>query len=634
MEFGEWEVDDDIFAGMSEEGEVQESLPMRRATLHSAPMEPPPRRVATDAPSAEDGAPEGARADEETARDTQMGNATGTTSAVPVGNEDDTPNEEVLLLVDAANGFNNLSRYGMLWTVKHRCSKMARFSFNCYRHEIRLICRRPGEDAVILLSKEGVTQGDPLAMALYGIALLPLAEILREANTEVLQPWYADDAAMQGRALAVAQCFHLLIRVGPHFGYFPEPEKSFAICPLATEAAAKEIFEREGLPVRYCRGHRYVGGYVGSTAMQDRWIEPMVGKWVASIEALARVARKYPQSAYAGYSQSLQAEMQYICRVVPGVGKHLEPVEMAIREYLIPALFELEPGELKTDFRILLEHGVKQGGMNLKNPAKGAERLLQASTEASEVLVASLLDATTLDSEAHKACVRQAGAKARKERVDGEKEVVRGMMALASKAVKKRLERIGQTGAWLTMIPNRLNNTLLSMEEWRDNARLRYGLRPVGLCAHCDGCGAHFTIEHGLNCKKGGLVGIRHDDTRDEAGGLAAMALTLSKVSYEPQIFYGRDVAAGQPNNTQNNGSYAIGDEARGNVKVHGLWDKGSDCILDIQVTDTDARSYQSISSEKVLERAAKVKKSKYLEACLERQRSFMPLVYSVDGMA
>ena len=98
-------------------------------------------------------------------------------------------------------------------------------------------------------------------------------------------------------------------------------------------------------------------------------------------------------------------------------------------------------------------------------------------------------------------------------------------------------------------------------------------------------------------------MGIRHDDTRDEAGGLAAMALTLSNVSYKPQIFYGRDVTAGKPNNTQNNGSYAIGDEARGDVKVHGLWDKGSDCILDIQVTDTNARSYQSISLEKVLER-------------------------------
>ena len=79
---------------------------------------------------------------------------------------------------------------------------------------------------------------------------------------------------------------------------------------------------------------------------------------------------------------------------------------------------------------------------------------------------------------------------------------------------------------------------------------------------------------------------------------------------------------------------YAIGDEARGDVMVHGLWEKGSNCVLDIQVCDTDAKSYQSIASAKVLERAAKVKKSKYLEACLERRRSFMPLIYSVDGMA
>ena len=97
------------------------------------------------------------------------------------------------------------------------------------------------------------------------------------------------------------------------FKYLPEPEKSFCICPLATEAAAKAIFEEEGLSVKYCRGHRYVGGYVGSLAMKDRWVEPMVEKWVGGIKALAKVARKYPQSAYFGFSQSLQAEWQYLC---------------------------------------------------------------------------------------------------------------------------------------------------------------------------------------------------------------------------------------------------------------------------------------------------------------------------------
>ena len=52
--------------------------------------------------------------------------------------------------------------------------------------------------ALILLSKEGFMQSDPLAMALYELALLTLADILWKNHPTVLQPWYADNAAMQG----------------------------------------------------------------------------------------------------------------------------------------------------------------------------------------------------------------------------------------------------------------------------------------------------------------------------------------------------------------------------------------------------------------------------------------------------
>ena len=43
----------------------------------------------------------------------------------------------------------------------------------------------------MILSREGVTQGDPLAMALYDIALLPLVELLRSEHSNVLLPWFA-----------------------------------------------------------------------------------------------------------------------------------------------------------------------------------------------------------------------------------------------------------------------------------------------------------------------------------------------------------------------------------------------------------------------------------------------------------
>ena len=47
-------------------------------------------------------------------------------------------------------------------------------------------------------SKEGVTQGDPLAMIAYGIGVLPLIRKLRESHPCVTQPWYDDDAGAGG----------------------------------------------------------------------------------------------------------------------------------------------------------------------------------------------------------------------------------------------------------------------------------------------------------------------------------------------------------------------------------------------------------------------------------------------------
>ena len=191
----------------------------------------------------------------------------------------------------------------------------------------------------------------------------------------------------------------------------------------------------------------------------------------------------------------------------------------------------------------------------------------------------------------------------------------------------------------LSTIPNRFSGTELTREEWFDNVAIRYGKRPSNLPDQCDGCGAGLTLEHGLSCKKGGLVGIRHDDVRDEWAHLCSIALTDSRVVTEPAIFYGNGTRATTTNATTNattpNGrNSAPGDEARGDVLAHSFWSRGRGTVFDIRICDTDSRSYGATSSAKILERHAKEKKDKYEAACLERRRDFTPLVYSVDGMA
>ena len=61
---------------------------------------------------------------------------------------------------------------------------------------------------------------------------------------------------MQGPPIQVAACFKLLCEIGRMFGYFPEPEKSFAICSLVVETEVKTAFLAEDLTVQTCQGHR------------------------------------------------------------------------------------------------------------------------------------------------------------------------------------------------------------------------------------------------------------------------------------------------------------------------------------------------------------------------------------------
>ena len=134
-------------------------------------------------------------------------------------------------LFDAKNGFIELNRELMLWNVADLRNQGSRFAFNCYRHWVRCLVRtEPGHPPLVIHSQEGITQGDCLAMSLYGVALMPLASRMRETIPEALQPWYCNDAGAAGKALPNARCLDFLVKFGPQYGYFPEPGKSYYIC--------------------------------------------------------------------------------------------------------------------------------------------------------------------------------------------------------------------------------------------------------------------------------------------------------------------------------------------------------------------------------------------------------------------
>ena len=70
-----------------------------------------------------------------------------------------------------------------------------------------------------LLSMEGTTQGDPLAMAWYSLSTVVLIDSLRAHEPSVSQVWLADDATAAGKISSLKEWYDRLIKEGKKIGY-------------------------------------------------------------------------------------------------------------------------------------------------------------------------------------------------------------------------------------------------------------------------------------------------------------------------------------------------------------------------------------------------------------------------------
>ena len=85
-------------------------------------------------------------------------------------------------------------------------------------------------------------------MLLYGLAVLPLARKLKNP-AKWKQNWYADDSACSAPLTLIFEWFKLLIREGPKYGYFPEPQKSFLVISPEFFDEAEHIFKDLGVKI-------------------------------------------------------------------------------------------------------------------------------------------------------------------------------------------------------------------------------------------------------------------------------------------------------------------------------------------------------------------------------------------------
>ncbi|KAL7463315.1 hypothetical protein ACHAXS_003701 [Conticribra weissflogii] len=447
-------------------------------------------------------------------------------------------------LLDASNGFNEISRLRCLHTIRHLWPSASRFTFNCYRHSIQVCIRQHNSPATIIPGNEGIQQGDPLSMILYGLALTPMIDRIHTENSSIflsenfLDPWYADDATIVATVSDTITIIKAIQRLGPIYGYFIQPEKSFHICSKSQIAKSKPLFQEAHLNFQYVEGTHYLGSYIGEKDFFPTWIKPQIQTWISAIQDLSLAAVKFPQAAYAVFTHCLQNQWTHLCRTTPNLGPFLVPIENSIKNAFLPALFHVE--NIDDSLREVFSHPIKLAGLNILDPTIHAGISYDTSLLATESLVDCLIYHSEIDLQAHHRHILNTRQQCHQQLHNIHNDLLTSFLTSTPPETQHRLARAKVGGSWLTVIPKAINGTILSAEEFRDNLRLRYGLTPEFLPKTCDGCNKTFTITHALNCRKGGLVSLRHSEIANEWAHLCAIALGSDSIINEPSIFLGK----------------------------------------------------------------------------------------------
>ena len=512
-----------------------------------------------------------------------------------------------LFLVDARNAFNSVSRAAALWNIRILWPRASRYLFNTYQGYSFMIVNGSSE---FILGKEGVTQGDPLSMLMYSIAVLPLIYSLTDGS-RWHQNWYADDSSCIGSFENLKEWFLNLSKRGPAFGYYPEPQKSFFVVSPNFLSEAESVFSQLG--VKVVTASRFLGKFIGDQENLKMYINQKVHMWEHCIDKLATAAKHQPQAAYTAMSKCMQFEWSFLQRVVPDCSDAFSKIRKKVNDTFWPALFDgsVDENEVK-----LFSLPARMGGLGVRDAVESAVQAFATSRAGSECLVKAIKGLREFSIADHTEELDRSRANFQLERTHRDEALLDRVLDSVD-PVKKRVIRRSvdwKTSGWLTVIPLSKHHFDLSPLEFRDALSLRYKRPLVRMLSKCDGCGISSSVQHALDCWRGGLVIQRHNEVRDSLGNICSLA--YREVVKEPVV--------------------RQADESEGaliaDLNVRGVWQSQVNALVDIRVADTDAPSHIERTVEAVLATSENEKRRKHSEAAEFRRATFSPFVVSVDG--
>jgi hypothetical protein len=189
-----------------------------------------------------------------------------------------------------------------------------------------------------------------------------------------------------------------------------------------------------------------------------------------------------------------------------GLSCEFEVVEKVLAKNFLPSLFG--NGESCDNERQLACFPVKRAGLALPNPMTVAESNWNASTSIFGHPFAALRGTTCFRSADHSAAMQSRKAKLQKRNRVAHNEMLETLLFMPNDRGKESNNLQRKRDVCMALgLP-----MVLCSQEIQNALSMRHAETLHNLTDKCDGCDAHFPLQHALGCKKRGLMIVGHNE--------------------------------------------------------------------------------------------------------------------------
>ena len=148
---------------------------------------------------------------------------------------------------------------------------------------------------------------------------------------------YADDFSAAGSISSLKYWWNIFCELGPKFGCFTEPKKSWSIVKYDCFDRAIHIFNDTNIQITK-QGRRHLGAALRTSQFRNEYIMEKINKWVAELHVLSEIAKIESQAAYTCFLSGYKRKFNYYMRTIPGIGKLLRKVDEVILTEFVTAI--------------------------------------------------------------------------------------------------------------------------------------------------------------------------------------------------------------------------------------------------------------------------------------------------------